>query len=429
MTRDDLPVLPTQSGCYLYHDPENTVIYVGKALNLRSRVQSYFNNGAEKKARLITEKAQRLEFIVTKSEVEALILESNLIKRYKPHYNVLLKDDKSYPFLKLTKEPYPMLLFSRRITEDGGKYFGPYPNTGAVRKVQDLIASIFPLRQNSGLPMQTRKKPCLRYHMKRCLAPCVGYVTPEDYAKVVEQVKAFLEGRVVDTAEMLKTEMMAAANRKDFELATTYRDRLQALQRLTGYDSDVAKASNEDLDFIGLAQAGNYAMVQIFQMRRGRVIGRDKRFLTNANEATKAEVLEPFLVDYYGQAMQIPPLILLPESELDLAVWQTFLFERANHKVEVRVPQRGEKMDLMGMAERNAVTGVEAELALLEKRGEAPGVKELQQLTKLKNSPYRIEGFDISNLMGTHTVASIVVFEGGRSRKSEYRRVRIQGFR
>jgi excinuclease ABC subunit C len=406
---------------------ENTVIYVGKALNLRSRVHSYFNSGAEKKARLITENAQRLEFIVTKSEVEALILESNLIKRYKPHYNVLLKDDKSYPFLKLTKEPYPMLLFARRIMDDGAKYFGPYPNSGAIRKVQDLIASIFPLRQNSGIPMQSKKKPCLRFHMKRCFAPCVGYVSIEEYAKIVEQVQAFLEGRVEDTVEMLKTEMMATAKRQDFELATTYRDRLQALQRLTGYDSDVAKASNEDLDFIGLAQAGNYAMVQVFQMRRGRVIGRDKRFLTNANEATKAEILEPFLADYYGQAMQIPPLILLPETELDLGVWRDFLTQRASHKVEVRVPQRGEKVDLMGMAERNAVTGVEAELALLEKRGEAPGVKELQQLAKLENPPYRIEGFDISNLMGTHTVASIVVFEGGRARKSEYRRVRIQG--
>jgi excinuclease ABC subunit C len=427
VTRDDLPVLPTQSGCYLYHNAENTVIYVGKALNLRSRVQSYFNNGVEKKARLITEHALRLEFIVTKSEVEALILEANLIKRYKPHYNVLLKDDKSYPFLKLTKEPYPILLFTRRITNDGAKYFGPYPNPGAVRKVQDLIASIFPLRQNSGIPMQQKKKPCLRYHMKRCLAPCVGYVTPDEYGKVVEQVKTFLEGRVEDTAELLKQEMKAAAQRKDFELATTYRDRLQALQRLTGYDSDVAKASNEDLDFLGLAQAGNYAMVQLFQMRRGRVVGRDKRFLTNASEATKAEILEAFLADYYGQALQIPPLVMLPESELDLTIWQTFLTERARRNVELRVPQRGDKMDLMEMAGRNAITGVEAELALLERRGETPGVKELQQLAKLETSPYRIEGFDISNLMGTHTVASIVVFEGGRSRKSEYRRVRIQG--
>ena len=426
MTRGDLPVLPTQAGCYLYYK-DTEVLYVGKAINLRSRVTSYFNKGAEKKARLITQEATRLEFIVTKSEVEALILEANLIKRYKPHYNVLLKDDKSYPFLKLTKETYPMLLFTRRVIKDGATYFGPYPNPGSVRKVQDLIASIFPLRQNSGLPMQTKKKPCLRFHMGRCLAPCIGETTPEDYAKVVVQVKSFLEGRVEETADMLKEEMMEAASRQDFELATTYRDRIQALQRLTGYDSDVARASNDDLDFLGVAQAGNYAMVQLFQMRRGRVVGRDKRFLTNAADASVAEVLEPFLVNYYGQAMQIPPLILVPESKLDFEFWHEFFDERASRKIELRIPQRGDKMDLMAMAERNARTGLEAELAMLERRGEAPGVKELQELAGLENAPYRIEGYDISNLMGTHTVASIVVFEGGRSRKSDYRRIRING--
>ncbi|MCA9837222.1 MAG: excinuclease ABC subunit UvrC [Trueperaceae bacterium] len=427
MIRDDLPVLPTESGCYLYYNKENTVIYVGKALNLRNRVNSYFNSGAEKKAKLITQEAVRLEFIVTKSEVEALILEANLIKRYKPHYNVALKDDKSYPFLKLTNEPFPMLVFTRRIINDGAKYFGPYPNPGAIRRVQDLIASIFPLRQNSGLPMQTRKKPCLRFHMGRCLAPCIAEVSQEDYAKVVEQVRTFLEGRVEETAEMLQAEMRAAATRQDFELARIYRDRIQALQRLTGYDSDVARASNEDLDFLGVAQAGNYAMVQLFQMRRGRVVGRDKRFLSNAADATVAELLEPFFANYYAQATYIPPLIMLPENDLDMQFWQEFFDERSGRKVELRVPQRGDKLELMAMAERNAVTGLEAELALLERRGEAPGVKELQQLANLENAPYRIEGYDISNLMGTHTVASIVVFEGGRSKKSEYKRVRITG--
>lgn len=427
MIRDDLPVLPTEAGCYLYYNKDNTVIYVGKAINLRNRVNSYFNSGAEKKAKLITQDAIRLEFITTKSEVEALILEANMIKRYKPHYNVALKDDKSYPFLKLTNEPFPMLLFTRRIISDGAKYFGPYPNTGAIRRVQDLIASIFPLRQNSGLPMQTRKKPCLRFHMGRCLAPCIGEVKQEDYVKVVEQVKTFLEGRVEDTAEMLKTEMQAAATRQDFELARIYRDRIQALQRLTGYDSDVARASNEDLDFLGIAQAGNYAMVQLFQMRRGRVVGRDKRFLSNAADATIAELLEPFFASYYGQATFIPPLIMLPENDLDMQFWQEFFDDRSGRKIEIRVPQRGDKLELMAMAERNATTGLEAELALLERRGEAPGVKELQQLADLENAPYRIEGYDISNLMGTHTVASIVVFEGGRSKKSEYKRVRITG--
>ena len=426
MTADDLPVLPTQPGCYLYHSSSGEVIYVGKAINLRSRVRSYFNQAAEKKARLIREGAERLEFIVTKSEVEALILEANLIKRYKPHFNVLLKDDKSYPFLKLTNEAYPMLMFTRRVFKDGATYFGPYPNPGSVRRVQDLVASVFPLRQNSGYPMKRRKKPCLRFHMGRCLAPCIGEVTPEEYAKVVKQVKTFLEGNVAETAEQLKTEMREAAGRQDFELAKIYRDRIQALQRLTGYDSDVARATDDDLDFLGLTQAGNYAMVQLFQMRRGRVVGRDKRFLTNADDATPAEILERFMADYYAQAMQVPPLILIP-NEVDMDIWQTFLSERAGKKVELRLPQRGDKLELMAMAERNAATGLEAELALLEKRGEAPGVKELQQLAELENPPYRIEGYDISNLMGTHTTASIVVFEGGRSRKSEYRKMRITG--
>jgi excinuclease ABC subunit C len=425
MKRSDLPVLPVSPGCYLYYQGE-TVIYVGKAVNLRSRVTSYFNSGVERKAQLITRDADRLEFIVTKSEIEALILEANLIKRYKPHYNVQLKDDKSYPFLKLTKETYPMLLFTRRVIDDGAKYFGPYPNPGSVRKVQDLIAAIFPLRQNSGLPMKPRKKPCLRFHMGRCLAPCIAETTPEAYQKVVTQVTAFLEGRIEETAELLKREMREAAARQDFELAKTYRDRLQALQRLTGYESDVARASNEDLDFLGVAQGGNYAMVQLFQMRRGRVVGRDKRFLTNAADASVAELLEPFMASYYGQATHIPPLILIPESDLDMTFWQAFFAERSPRKVTLRIPQRGDKLELMALAERNARTGLEAELALLERRGEAPGVSELQQLLNLESPPYRIEGYDISNLMGTHTVASIVVFEGGRAKKSEYRRVRIR---
>ena len=426
MTAADLPVLPIHPGCYLFHAPDGEVIYDGKAINLRSRVRSYFSNAAPQKAQLTSRRAARLEFIVTKSEVEALILESNLIKRYKPHYNVLLKDDKSYPFLKLTNEAYPMLLFTRRVIKDGATYFGPYPNPGTVRKVQELVGSIFPLRQNSGVPLQRRKKPCLRFHMGRCLAPCVGNVTPEDYARVVRQVKTFLEGDVAGTAAQLGEEMRAAAQRQDFELATLYRDRLGALQRLTGYDSDVTRASGDDLDFMGVAQAGNFAMVQLFQMRRGRVVGRDKRFLTNAEGATEGEILERFMADYYAQVMQVPPLILVP-SDIDAAVWTAFLAERAGRRVEIRVPQRGDKLDLMGMARRNAATGLEAELALLERRGEAPGVKELQSLAGLETAPYRIEGFDISNLMGTHTVASIVVFEGGRAKRSEYRKLRVTG--
>ena len=426
MTVHDLPVLPRQPGCYLYLDEQGKVLYVGKAKSLRSRVRSYFNRLAEAKARLLVAQAVRLEFVVTKNEVDALILEANLIKRYQPHYNVLLKDDKSYPFLKLTNETYPMLEFTRRVLKDGAQYFGPYPNPGVVRQVQRLIGTLFPLRVNSGSPLQKRRKPCLRFHMGRCLAPCSDHTSPEAYAAVVKQVKAFLEGRVEEIASWLTAEMQAAAKRQDFELARVYRDRKQALERL-GYDSTVALATQDDLDVIGVAQAGNYAMTQLFQMRRGRIIGRDKRFLTNAQEASVGEMLERFMADYYGQATHLPPLVLIPSSTLDRAVWQQFLSQRAGRKVELRVPQRGDKTELLGLAERNAGIGLEAELALLERRGEAPGVTELQHLAGLTELPYRIEGFDISNLMGTHTVASIVVFEGGRAKKSEYRRLIIRG--
>jgi excinuclease ABC subunit C len=424
---DDLPVLPAQSGCYLFHAEDGRVLYIGKATNLRSRVRSYFSQASGEKAAFITRDAARVEYIVTENEVEALILEANLIKRHKPHYNVLLKDDKSYPFLKLTNEPFPMLEFTRRVLKDGAQYFGPYPNAGVVRRVQELVAAVFPLRQNSGSPMQRRTKPCLRYHMGRCLAPCIGEADPERYAVVVEQVRAFLEGRVVDTARMLEDDMRGAAQRQDFELAGRYRDRLEALKRLTGFETSVASSNGEDLDFLGVAQAGDFAMVQLFQMRKGRVVGRDKRFLTGASGASVAEVLEPFLADYYGQATHVPPLVLVPRSDLEVDTWQRFLAQRAGRKVELRTPRRGDKVALMTMAERNARTGVDAELAALERRGEAPGVRELQQLLGLDTPPYRIEGFDVSNLMGTHTVASLVVFEGGRARKSEYRRVRIRG--
>lgn len=427
MKRGDLPVLPTQSGCYLFHRVDGTVIYVGKAINLRSRVSSYFGAAAGQKARLIAASAASVEFIVTNDEIEALILESNLIKRHQPHYNVLLKDDKSYPFLKLTNEEFPTLIFTRRVVRDGGIYFGPYPNAGAVRRVLDLVYSVFKLRKNSGVPMQPRDRPCLRYHMGRCFAPCIGAADPVAYAEVVADVRAFLEGRVGAVVEKLEEQMAAAARRQDFELAATYRDRLDALQRLTGYDTNVMVTGTDDLDFLGLASAGNLAMVQLFQMRAGRVVGRDKRLLTNAEGASDGEILERFMAEYYGQAMQLPPLVLVPDSDLEMPVWERFLAERRGTGVELRVPRRGEKVDLVKMAQRNAITGIEAEIALLERRGEAPGVKELQQLLELENPPWRIEGYDISNLMGTHTVASIVSFEGGRAKKSDYRRLRVRG--
>src|SRR5690606_29603576 len=227
--------------------------------------------------------------------------------RHKPHFNVRLKDDKSYPSLKLTSEPYPTLVFTRRVVKDGGTYFGPYPSAGSVRRVQDLVYSVFKLRKNSGVPMQTRKRPCLRYHMGRCQAPCALPIDDAEYARTVRQVKAFLAGRIDETVADLKADMRGAAARQDFELARTYRDRLEALTRITGYDSSIVQGKADDLDFLGVAIAGNFAMVQLFQMRLGRVVGRDKRFLSNAAGASEAEVLERCMAEYYGRATPIAP--------------------------------------------------------------------------------------------------------------------------
>ena len=426
LTRDDLPVLPTHPGCYLFQGPEGPV-YIGKAKNLKARVASYFSSQGWGKSRWITATAQRLDFIVTSSETEALVLEADLIKRHKPRFNVQLKDDKSYPFLKLTREPYPRLLFTRTRKDDGAEYFGPYPGAGAVKNVLDVVNKSFQLRVNSGSPLKPRAKPCLRFHMGHCLAPCVGNVSEAEYAGRVAQARAFLQGRVEEVVASLDGEMRDAAERLEFERAAKVRDRAQAIQRVTGYDSDIARDPGQDLDFLGLAVAGSYAAVQIFQMRRGRVVGRDARFLTHAEEAPEAEILERFMADYYRQASYVPPLVLVPTLPMDRETWETFLAERAGRRVELRLPQRGDKVDLVEMAGRNARTAVDAELAKLERRGEAPGIKELMQLLSLREPPWRIEGYDISNLMGTHTVASIVAFEGGRPKKSDYRTMKIRG--
>ena len=426
MKRRDLPVLPTDPGCYLYRGDGGRVLYVGKAKNLKNRVLSYFSGAQEPKTAILLKYADSLDFIVTASEADALLLENNLIKEHKPQFNVQLKDDKTYPFIRLTNEEYPMLMFTRRRVNDGSTYFGPYPSAGTVRKVLDVVHSVVPLRQNSGFPFKPRRKPCLRFHMEKCLAPCVGNVTPDAYAVHVRHAKAFLEGRVDEVVADLTENMHAAAKREEFELAKTYRDRLQAIERMTGYQSDVDNVSREDLDFLGVAVGGSYANVQLIRMRRGRVVGRDKRFLHHAENASELEVLERYMADYYPRVTHVPPLVLVPDVGLDRDLWQQVLGDQAGRNVEVRVPQRGDKVDLVEMARRNAEVGLETDVALLERRGEAPGVKELKSLLELAEPPYRIEGYDISNLMGTHTVASIVTFEGGRSKRSEYRKMRIR---
>ena len=422
MRAQDLPPLPETPGVYLWKRGEE-VLYVGKAKSLRARVKSYFH--AEGKARRIAEEATGLDFIATRDEVEALLLEANLIKAHRPLYNVLLKDDKHYPFLKLTNEPFPTLLVVRRVEEDGAKYYGPFPEAGALRRIKTLIDRLFPLRKNSGYPMKRRRYPCLNYSMGRCLAPCVGKADPEAYQEVVRQVEAVLEGRVDGLLQELEAKMREAARRLEFERAAEIRDQMEALRAFFSTDQQAFDPEMGDLDFLGMARSGALAVVQLYQVRSGRILGRISR-VVEKEEATDEEILWAFLRDHYLEASPLPPLVLLPFPLEDLESLAELLKRRAGRKVELRVPKKGEKARLLELAERNARLALETELKLRERRGEHPALKALQDLLGLPARPWRLEGYDISHLQGQARVFSIAVFEGGRPKRQEYRRMRLK---
>ncbi|MBC7645888.1 MAG: excinuclease ABC subunit UvrC [Pseudopedobacter sp.] len=425
MQLEQLPVLPQLSGVYLFRSATGTPIYIGKAKNLRSRVNQHFKAGG--KSGRFTREASTLEFITTRTEVEALILEANLIKQHRPHFNVHLKDDKHYPFLKITSEQWPMLIVTRRVIKDGGTYYGPYPDGNAVRRVKNLMDTMLPLRKNSGIPFQKRSRPCLNYHMNRCLAPCVNRADPDEYAKAVVQVKDLLEGRISSVMDSLRESMKSAAKAQDFEQAARVRDRIDAVDKLFGTEQNVMSLKGDDLDFLGFSSAGEFAMVQLFRMRSGRVVGRDKRFLTGTEEATPSEIIGAFVREYYTLATHVPALVLVPEELEDSMLWSQYLSEKEGHKIELRTPQRGDKVDLLEMAQKNAFNSLESELLALEKRGDHPGLEALREVLALPVRPWRIEGYDNSNLFGTHIVSGMVVFEGGRARRGEHRRFKVQG--
>jgi excinuclease ABC subunit C len=425
MRLEDLPPLPETPGVYLWKNGEN-IIYVGKAKNLKARVSSYFHS--QGKSLRICQEATHLEFIVARDEVEALLLEANLIKHHRPRYNVLMKDDKHYPFLKLTCEEWPMLMVVRRVQDDGARYWGPFPEASAVRRIKRLVDRFFPLRQNSGFPFKKRRYPCLNYSMGRCLAPCVGKADPGQYRMAVQQVENLLDGKMEALYESLEQQMRSAAQNQDFERAAEIRDQIRALKSFFGtaqqaYDPDLG-----DLDFLGFARAGDYALIQHYQVRGGQILGRISRFVEGVKEASDAELLEAFLRDYYLEATPLPPLVLLPFELEAQEAFSAFLSSKGR-KVEVRIPQRGDKTRLIELAQHNAQTALQSELKLLERKGDHPGLKGLMEVLGLSRRPYRIEGYDISNLLGDSVVGSITVFEGGRPKKAEYRRIKIRGLK
>lgn len=422
-----LAVLPDKPGVYLMHDAEGKVIYVGKAVVLKNRVRSYFRNLASHtpKVKAMVAKIAEIETIVTSSEVEALILECNLIKKYRPRYNISLKDDKTYPYLKVTlQEDFPRLYMTRRLLRDGSKYYGPYADAGAMHATVKLLRSMFPLRTCRKM---NPDRPCLNYHIKRCLAPCAGYVSKDEYGQMIKSVCMVLDGRTTELERDLKQRMQAAAEAYAFEEAARLRDQLQAVERLN--ESQKAVTNNGgDMDIIGFAQDMTGNCLQIFFVRKGKLIGRDNFFLQDGGEEQQ-EVLTAFIKQYYNDATFIPREIVLPqlpEAEEQQLI-EAWLSGKAERKVELFVPQRGVKRELLQLANDNALKLLSERLrkGSLSLKNDEQAAEELQQALGLEHSLERMDCFDISHTQGSETVASMVVFRKGSISKKDYRKYKI----
>jgi excinuclease ABC subunit C len=426
---EKLRTIPDQPGVYLMKDGAGRVIYVGKATSLRARVRQYFQAGHTDSPRILhlVSKIRDLETVVCANEVEALILEATLIKRHHPWYNVRMADDKAYPYLKLTNDPFPKIVMTRKVARDGGKYFGPYPyhEPKLVGRTIRLIRRLFKLRTCNLEISGDLPRPCLDYYIGQCSAPCVAWgASREQYAEQVRQAGAFLEGKQDDLLQELRREMQAAADAMNFERAAQVRDQIRGLEAL-GEKQRIISSGGEDRDVLALAQDGDLGCVQIFFVRGGRVSGQEHFMLRGTRGASPAESLGAFLSQYYETAAIVPPQILLPEPVPDQAVIERWLTERRGGRVEVTIPQRGDRVRLVSLARENAALNLAQERA---RSGEAegPGVRDLQSLLHLEAPPVRIECYDISNFQGGESVASMVVAEGGRVKKRDYRRFRMK---
>lgn len=425
--KNALAVLPEKPGVYLMHDASGKVIYVGKAVVLKNRVRSYFRNLASHtpKVKAMVAKIAEIETIVTSSEVEALILECNLIKKYRPRYNISLKDDKTYPYLKVTmQEDFPRLYVTRRQLRDGARYYGPYADAGAMHATVKLLRSMFPLRTCRKMNVD---RPCLNYHIKRCLAPCAGYISKADYHKMIKSVCMVLDGRTTELERDLKQQMQEAADNYAFEEAARLRDQLQAVARLNEAQKAVTN-NGGDMDIFGLGQDMTGLCVQLFFVRKGKLIGRDNFFLPDGGD-TPQEVITAFVKQYYNEATFIPKEVVLPylPEEDEKQLIETWLADKAQRRVELLLPQRGVKKDLLKLANENAVKLLNERLrkGSLSLKNDLQAAEELQQALGLEHPLERMDCFDISHTQGSETVASMVVFRNGTSSKKDYRRYKI----
>ena len=437
LIEDELKKLPGKPGVYIMHGEKDEIIYVGKAVSLKNRVRQYFQSSRNKGAKIeqMVTHITRFEYIVTDSELEALVLECNLIKEHRPKYNTMLKDDKTYPFIKVTvNEPYPRVLFSRTMKKDKAKYFGPYTSSTAVKDVIELVRKIYMVRScNRNLPRDCGKdRPCLYYHMKQCTAPCQGNVSEEAYKQNIGQVLHFLNGNFKETIDQLTEKMMAASEEMRFEDAAGYRDLINSIRRI-GERQKITTYGEEDRDIIAVAMDESEdlreqdAVVQVFFMRGGRLIGRDHFFLRVARGDTKAQVLSSFLKQFYAGTPFIPAEIMMQTEIEDGEIIEDWLTARRKQRVHIRVPKKGTKEKLVELAKENAwmVLSKDRERIKREEGRTIGAVKEIEDWLGLKDI-VRMEAYDISNISGFESVGSMVVYEKGKPKRSDYRKFKIK---
>ncbi|QIB26895.1 excinuclease ABC subunit UvrC [Caloranaerobacter azorensis] len=429
---EELKKLPDKPGVYLMKDENGQIIYVGKAVNLKKRVRQYFQASSSKvpKVKAMVKSIAEFEYIITDNEIEALILECNLIKKHKPKYNILLRDDKQYPYIKVTtNEKYPRVIKVRKIEKDKAKYFGPYTSASAVNDTLEIIRNIYPLRncRKNLDSIKKKERPCLNYFIGKCLGPCQGNVNEEEYMEMVHEVLLFLGGKEDKLMHLIEEKMKNAAKQLDFENAAKYRDQLNSIKHILEKQK-IVSSTLIDQDIIGMARGIEDVCIQVFFVRGGKLVGREHFILTDISETTRSEILSSFVKQFYMNSSFIPKEILIETNIQDEELISRWLSQKRGSKVQIKVPVRGEKNLLMEMVRKNAMETLENQSEKIKRKIKLSraALNELADLLGLDKIPERIEAFDISNIQGVESVGSMVVFQEGQPKKSDYRKFKIK---
>ena len=432
--KEQLKKLPGEPGVYLMKDENDKIIYVGKAISLKNRVRQYFQSSKNhsSKVKSMVKNIKSFEYIITDSELEALILECNLIKKYRPKYNVLLRDDKTYPYIKVTvNEDYPRVLKVRRVLKDKAKYFGPYTNVEAVNDTLDVIRNIYPIRTcniDIDRAIKNKMRPCLNYHIRRCVGPCTGHISKAEYNKMIEEILLFLSGKEEKLIEILKEKMNKCSMEFNFEEAAIYRDKILNLQEMMQKQKIDVSTDNVNQDIIAMAYNDEEACVQSFFIRHGKVVGREHFILEGTKDSSKEAILSSFVKQFYMKAEYIPKEIIIESEIEDQVVLEEWLSNIKGQKVFIRIPQKGDKKSLIAMVKKNAMEYLEKFSSLNKRKYEKSegALIELAEVIGLEEAPRRIESYDISNIQGVDSIGAMVVFTNGLKDKKEYRRYKIK---